>query len=139
MSYQLIPIHEADRQRLLRDVACSPEHHGRVRYAIQLDTFPSHWTLDADSGNYLVTLMHEDIRPEIHAERQAFRFAGAVFEVRFDDMFGDTVRIEPLCGAVIADIAAFREELTRALAVHGRYGHPRDTSLVVPDFGDWPQ
>jgi hypothetical protein len=136
VSYQLIAIREEDRQRLLSDVACSPEHHGRVRYAIRLDMFPSHWALDADSGNYLVGLMHEDIRPENGAERQAFRFAGALFEVRFDDMFGNTVRIEPMCGAMIGDLAAFRSELTRAFAVHRRYGHPLDESPLVPIFGD---
>jgi hypothetical protein len=138
VSYQLIPIREADRQQLLSDVARSPDHHSRIRCAIRIGQFPSHWALDADSGNYLVRLMHEDVRPEILAERQAFRFGGELFEVRFDDMFFDTVRIAPLCGAAIADVAAFREELTRAFQVHGRYGDPRLPSPLVPEFGDWP-
>jgi hypothetical protein len=136
MSYQLIPMREADRRRLLGDVACSPEHHLRVRCAIRIGQLPSHWALDADTGNYLIGLMHEDVRPENLAGRLAFSFGGALFEVRFDDIFGDTMRVEPACGAAIGDLAAFRAELTRAFEAHGRYGRPDIPSPVAPEFGD---
>ena len=49
-------------------------------------------------------------------------------------MFAETVRIEPLCGAVIGDLPAFREQLTLAFAAHGRYGRPNVPSVLVPRF-----
>ena len=130
---QLIPTGEAERQRVLSDVACSREHHADVLHACRLDEFPSHWALDADTGNYLVGLMQELMS---NARRHAFSCGGALFEVGFDNTFGETVRIKPLCGAVMGDVPAFREQLTRAFAGHGRYGRPDIPSAIVPKFDD---
>ena len=133
MTYQLTPTGEAEQQRLLRDVACSHEHHSSVVYACRLGQFPSHWALDTDTGNYLVGLMPELMN---NAEHYAFSCGGALFEVYFDNMFGETARIKPLCGAVMGDVPAFREQLTRAFAGHGRYGRPDIPSAIVPKFDD---
>lgn len=138
MAYRLIRTRDEDQQRLLRDVACSPEHHTSVAYARRRGEFPPYWALDADGGNYLVCLDHEEMRPEFenYSERYAFCLAGAMFDVRFDRMFGSEMSVKPLCGAVIGDTAAFRAELTRAFEAHGRNGHPGYPDNVVPVFGD---
>jgi hypothetical protein len=136
MTYELIPTGDAAQQRVLRDLACSQEHATTVRYACKQDQFPSHWAFDADTGNYLVGLMHEEIRPENLAERYAFACGGAMFDVQLENMFGATLKITPVCGAVIEDVRAFREELTRAFAVHGRYGRPDVPSPLLPEFGN---
>ena len=138
MAYRLIPTREEDQQRVLRDVACSHEHHLTVSFACRLDQFPEYWAFDADTGDYLIRLMHEEIRPEFenYAERYAFRCADAVFEVRLENMFGGETTVKPMCGAVIGDVAAFREQLTRAFAVHGRYGSPDFPEPVVPELAD---
>lgn len=133
VTYRLIPTGEAERQRVLNDVACSHGHHTGVLHACRLGEFPSHWALDADTGNYLVGLMPELMS---NAEHHAFSCGGALFEVRFDNMLAETVRIKPLCGAVIGDVPAFREQLTRAFAAHGRHGRPDIPSALVPQ---WPQ
>jgi hypothetical protein len=138
MAYRLVPTREEDQQRVLRDVACSDEHHLTVSFACRLGQFPEYWALDAGTGNYLIRLMHEEMRPEFenYAERCAFRFGDAVFDVRFDNMFGDEMTVKPLGGAVIGDVAAFREELGRAFAAHGRYGNPEVPVEVVPEIRD---
>lgn len=136
MTYQLIPTGEAAQQRVLNDVACSQEHTITVGYACKLNQFPSHWALDADTGNYLVGLMHEDIRPENLGQRYAFSYDGALFNVQLDNIFGATMKITPVCGAVIEDVPAFRKELTRAFAVHGRFGRPGSPNKIVPEFGN---
>ena len=135
MTYQLIPTDDAAQQRVLGDVACSPDHHLRVSYALRVGYFPSHWAVEAGTSDYLVGLQHEDIRPENAAERYVFSFGGALHEVRLDSIFGSEVTLVPLCGAVIADIPVFREALTRAFAVHGRYGSPKDKQALIPTFG----
>ena len=135
MTYQLIPTDDAAQQRVLGDVACSPAHHLRVSYALRLGGFPIDWAVEAGTGDYLVGLQHEDIRPENSAERYVFSFGGALHEVRLDSIFGCEVTLVPLCGAVIADVPAFRDALTRAFAVHGRYGSPKDTQVLIPRFG----
>ena len=133
MTYQLIPTGEAEQQRLLRDVACSHEHHTDVVHACRLGEFPSHWALDADTGNYLVGLKHELMNI---AQRYAFSFGGAMFNLQLDNIFAATMAITPLCGAMIGDVPAFREQLTRAFAIHGRHGRPDYPGEIVPEFGD---
>jgi hypothetical protein len=138
MAYRLIPTGDEDQQRVLHDVACSREHHGTVAFACRTGEFPGHWAVDADTGNYLVRLAHEEIRPEFenYSERYAFCLEGALFDVRFDNMFGSEMSIKPLCGAVIGDGAVFREHLARAFAVHGRHGNPACPEAVVPEIRD---
>ncbi len=136
MTYQLIPTDADAQQRVLSDVACSPDHHIRVGYALRLGQFPSHWAVEAGTGNYLVGLKHEDIRPENMAERYVFSFEGALHEVRLDSVFGSEVTLVALCGAVIGDVPVFRAALTIAFAVHGRYGLPQDTAPLIPEFAN---
>lgn len=138
MAYQLIPTRTEDQPRVLLDVSCSRDHHSAIAYACRRGEFPPYWAFDADSGNYVIRLDHEEMRPEFenYSERSAFRIDGAVFDVRFENMFGWEMSVKPLCGAVIGDIPAFRAELTRAFAAHGRYGNPRQPDDVVPQFHD---
>ncbi len=136
MTYQLIRTSEAAQARLLRDVACSQEHRVAVSSACKLNRFPSHWALEAETCNYLVGLLHEDLRPENLAERYAFSFDGALFDVQLDSIFGSVVTIAPLCGAVIDDVPVFRVQLTLAFVAHGRHGRPDYMTALVPEFID---
>ncbi len=135
MAYQLVPTRPEDLDRVIADLKCSKSDHAAMAHERSRGRFPKTWAVDADSGNYLITLPAE-LRQEHSGSAYCFSFGGALYRVLLESMFGADVTYAPLGGTPVADTQAFRDELTKAFAAHHMFGLEQNDTPVIPAFKD---
>lgn len=142
MTYSLLPITPADKEKILRDAASNPKKLTWIDAAMRSREFCDTWAFDIERDNYLF-MVPGATREEWDRQPYCAFVDGHMYRLAANGFFPSGIYIEEDASPPPATISTVQNELRAAFSIYGWMGQGPDDewgdpALFGPKFMEKP-